>query len=144
MAEGDATTYNKFKEQLLLGEVDLGNGADELKVILVTGYSLDIDNHESYDDSAISGAEESGTGYTTGGDVLANQAVAVDNANDRASLDGDNTTWSGLDVGTPNGAIIYNNTHVSKWLMIHWEIDTASNGGDYTLTWHANGLLLLA
>jgi hypothetical protein len=141
MAEGDGTIYNNFKEQILLGELDLGNAADTIKVMLVTGYTPDIDAHASYSD--VSGVEESGTGYVAGGETLANQSVTQDNSNDRAAFDGDNVTWSGLDVGTPSDAIIYDDTHASKYLIAYFEITTASNGGDYTLAWHANGILLL-
>jgi hypothetical protein len=141
MAEGDGSVYNNFKEQILLGELDLGNGADTIKVMLVTGHSLDIDTDASYSD--VSGDEESGTGYTAGGETLTNQAVAQDNSNNRASFDADNVTWTGLDVGTPNYAIMYDDTHASKYLIAAWEIATASNGGDYTLQWNANGILLL-
>ena len=73
----------------------------------------------------------------------AGQAVAQDNANDRASFDGDDVTWTGLDVGTPNYAIIYDSTHALDVLIGAWEIATASNGGDYTLQWHGDGILLL-
>lgn len=141
MAEGDGSIYNNFKEQILLGELDLGSAADVIKVILVTGHSLDIDLDVSYGD--VSGDEESGTGYTAGGETLANQAVTQDNVNDRADLDGDDVTWTGLDVGTPNYAIMYDDTHASKYLIAAWEIATASNGGDYTLEWHTDGILLL-
>lgn len=142
MAQGDGTLYNNFKEQILLGELDLGNAADVIKVILVTGHSLDIDLDESYSD--VSGDEESGTGYVAGGETLENQAVTQDNDNDRAKFDGDNVTWSGLNVGTPNYAIMYDSTHASDYLIGAWEITTASNGGDYTVQWHeTNGILLL-
>lgn len=143
MAEGDGSIYNNFKEQVLLGEFDLGSGSpqDEIKVMLVTGHSPDIDTHNGYSD--VSGDEESGTGYTAGGEALTNQAVTQDNANDRAKFDADDVTWSGLDVGTPSHAIMYDNTHASKLLIAYWELETASNGGDYTLQWHTNGILLL-
>lgn len=140
MAEGDGSIYNNFKEQILIGTFDLSNAADVIKVILVTGHSLDIDLDAAYAD--VSGDEESGTGYTAGGEILANQAVTQDNANDRADFDGDDVTWTGLDVGTPNYAIMYSVT-ASNLLIAAWEIATASNGGDYTLEWHADGILLL-
>lgn len=141
MAEGDGTIYNNFKEQILLGELDLGNGADTIKVMLVTGYSLVIDGDLGYSD--VSGVEESGTGYSAGGETLGSQAVSQDDANDRADFDGADVTWTGLDVGTPNYAIMYDDTHASKYLIAAFEIATASNGGDYTLQWHTDGILLL-
>ena len=141
MAQGDGLLYNNFKEQILLGELDLGNGADTIKVILVTGHSLDIDGDSAYAD--VSGDEESGDGYSAGGETLANQAVSQDDANDRADFDGDDVTWTGLDVGTPSHAIMYDSTHASDVLIGAWELTTASNGGDYTLQWHADGIVLL-
>lgn len=141
MAEGDGTIYNNFKEQILLGELDLGNAADVIKVILVTGHSLDIDNDASYSD--VSADEESGAGYTTGGETLGSQTVTQDNTNDRADFDGDDVTWTGLDVGTPNYAIMYDSTHASDYLIAAWEITTASDGSDYILQWHTDGVLLL-
>ena len=142
MAEGDGTLYNNFKEQLLLGELDLGSGspADDIKVCLVTGYSLDIDAHTGY--ANVSGSEVSGTGYVAGGESLTGQSVAQDDVNDRAKFDADDVTWTGLDAGTPNYAIMYDDTHASKLLIGAFAIATASNGGDYTLQWHANGILL--
>lgn len=141
MAEGDGAIYNNFKEQLLLGELDLGNGADTLKLILVTGHSPDIDTHAVLTD--VSGDEESGTGYTAGGETLTNQAVTQDDANDRAKFDADDVTWTGLDVGTPSHCILYDDTHASDYLIAYWELTTASNGGDYTIQWHSDGILLL-
>jgi hypothetical protein len=141
MAEGDGVVYNNFKEQILLGELDLGNAADTIKVILVTGHTPNIDTHVSYSD--VSGDEESGSGYTAGGETLANQAVLQENSTDRASFDADDVTWTALNVGTPSHAIAYDSTHVSDYLIAYWEVTTASNGGDYTLQWHANGILLL-
>lgn len=142
MAEGDGTVYNNFKEQLLLGELDLVD--DTIRVILVTGHALDIDNDASYAD--VSADECSGTGYTAAGEALAGKAVTQDNANDRADFDANDLTWSGLDVsggGDPNYAIMYDDTHASNYLIAAWELSTATNGGDYTLQWDSTGILLL-
>ena len=141
MAEGDGAIYNDFKEQLLLGTHDLAN--DTIKVILVAGHTPDIDTHDTYSD--VSANEESGTGYTAGGATLGSPAVSQDNTNDRAKFDGADVTWAGLDVGTPSHAIMYNDTPTSPAdpLIAYWELATASNGGNYTLQWHADGILLL-
>lgn len=140
MAEGDGKIYTNFAEQILLGELDLGNGADEIKVILVAGH---VANEEDEVLTDVSGDEETGTGYTAGGEVLANQSVSQESGNDRAVFDGDDVTWTGLDVGTPSHAIMYDNTHASDYLIAYWEVTTASNGGDYTLQWNASGIILL-
>lgn len=142
MAEGNGAIYNNFKEQILLGQLDLGadSPADEIKVMLVTGHTPDIDNHVGYSD--VSADEVSGAGYTAGGEILTGQDVTQDNVNDRAAFDAGDVIWPGLDAGTPSHAIMYDNSHPSKLLIAYWEIETASNGGDYMLQWHANGILL--
>jgi len=139
VAEGDGTIYNNFKHQVMEGEFDLLN--DTIKVALVTGHSPDIDTHTQWSDA--SGDEESGTGYSAGGETLGSVAVTMDTDNDRGKFDGADVTWSGLDVGTPSHAIMYDDTHASDLLIAYWELSTASNGGDYTLQWGANGIILL-
>lgn len=139
MAEGDGALYNDFKEQLMLGAIDLVD--DTIKVILVAGHSPDIDVHDQYSD--VSGDEESGTGYSAGGETLASKAVTQDNDNDLAKFDAADVTWTGLDVGTPSHAIMYDDTHASDALIAYWELGRASNGGNYTLQWNASGIITL-
>lgn len=139
MAEGDGAIYNNFKEQVLNGEFDLTS--DTLKLILVTGHSPDIDVHAQYSD--VSGDEESGDGYTAGGETLTGVAVTQDNANDLGKLDADDVTWTGLDVGTPSHAILYDDTHANDLLIAYWEVTTPSNGSNYTVQWNADGILTL-
>ena len=140
MAEGDGVAYNEFKYQLLNGVHNLANAGDVIKTMLVTAHTPDIDTDTAYADA--SGDEESGTGYTATGETLAGQVTTKETATDRGKFDGTDETWTGLDVGTPNYAIMYNSTDDS--LMAHWEIATASNGGDYTLNWHADGIIYLS
>jgi len=142
MAEGDGYIYNNFKEQVMEGEFDLATGGDTLKLALASSYTPDIDAHESWPPATL--VEESGTGYTAGGETLANQDVTQDNANDRGVFDADNVTWTGLDVGTPSHAVLYDDTHVSDLLICYWELgSTPSNGGDYTLQFDAVGIITL-
>lgn len=139
MAEGDGALFNNFKHQVMEAQFNLLS--DTIKVALVTGFSPNIDTHTQWSDA--SGSEESGTGYTAGGETLASVTVTQDNANDRGIFDGANVTWSSLDVGTPSHAIMYDDTHASDLLIGYWEITTASNGGDYTLSWNAVGIITL-
>lgn len=139
MAQGDGALYNEFKEELLLGNIDMDGHT--FKVILVTGYTPNIDSHNGLSD--VSANEESGTGYTAGGATLANKAVTKDTTNDRAKFDADDVTWNSLNVGTPSHAILYDDTHASDCLVAYWEVTTATNGGNYTLQFGANGILLL-
>lgn len=139
MAQGDGALYNEFKEELLLGNIDMDGHT--FKVILVTGYTPNIDSHNGLSD--VSASEESGTGYTAGGATLAGKAVTKDTVNDRAKFDADDVTWTGLHVGTPSHAILYDDTHASDCLVAYWEVTTATNGGNYTLQFGANGVLIL-
>lgn len=144
MAEGDATVYNQAKLAFMDGALDPEN--DTLKVALLTSsYTPNIDTDQFW--SGISANEESGTGYTAGGETVANVATALDTTNDRAEMDGDDVTWTGLDVGTPGYAVLYQDTGnaATSRLICYWELgSTASNGGDYTLSFNAEGILYIA
>lgn len=142
MAEGDGYFYNEFFKEVLSGTLNLANGGHTLKMMLVTGYTPDIDTHTGY--ASVSGSEISGTGYSTGGETLASQAVTKDNDNDLAKFDAADITWTGLDAGTPSDSILYDDTHASKCLIAGWEIATASNGSDYTLEFDADGIFTLS
>ena len=140
MAEGDAHIVNNFKEQLLLKTIDCVN--DAFKMAL---YS------DAYAASQIDGAapaysatnEIVASGYTAGGQALTGKAVTQDDTNDRAAWDANNPVWTSLATATILRCILYDDTTVTKWLCIIWEIATNSNGGDYTLAFHVNGIMLL-
>lgn len=141
MAAGDAHIVNNFKEQLLLKAISCT--ADVFKIAL---YS------DAYAATQIDGAapayavtnEISATGYTAGGATLASLAVAQDDTNDRASWDAADVTWTSLATATIQRAILYDDTTATKYQAIIWEIGTNSNGGNYTLQFNANGMMLLS
>lgn len=139
MAQGDGALYNEFKKELMAGTIDLDGHT--LKVMLVTGYTPNIDTHNGKAD--VLAYEESGAGYTAGGATLASLTITKDTTNDRAKFDAADVTWTGLNVGTPSHAILYDDTHASDCLIAYWEVTTATNGGNYTLQWGANGIVLL-
>ncbi len=142
MAEGNGAIYNNFKELLFNKIMDLSNGGDVLKLILVTGYTPNIDTHTIYGD--VSG-DEYGTasGYTAGGETLANQATSQNNAADQGEFDGDDVTWAALGAlapATPSHCVLYDDTVgvPVKPLICYWEIgSTATNGGNYTIQFGA-------
>lgn len=133
MAEGDVTFYNNFKEQLLLGTLDMDT--DTFKMILVSGHTPDIDTHAAYADVS-SDEYGAGSGYSVGGATITTPTVAQDNTNDRGSWDFDNVTWSSLgplSPATPQYAIVYDST-VSNYLVCYIELNVkATNGGDFTV-----------
>jgi hypothetical protein len=146
MAEGDGAIYNDFKEQLFLGTHDLAN--DTIKVTLHTGYTPNIDTHQVWAD--VSSTEYgSASGYTAGGQTVGSAAVAQDDTNDLASFDGADVQWTSLgplSPAAPSHAIIWNDTPTAPAdpLIAYWELGTtATNGGNYTLTFGASGILTL-
>jgi len=143
MAEGDSHVVNNFKEQLLLKTIDCNS--DTFRMAL---YS------DAYAASQLDGADPAyattneivASGYTAGGASIGVPVVAQDDTNDRASWDDDGTDvlWTSLATATIQRAIPYDDTTVTKWLCIIWEIATNSNGGNYTLAFAATGMLLLS
>lgn len=131
------------------GVFDLAAAADTIKVILVSAHTPNIDTHAVLLD--VSGDEYgAGLGYTVGGETLAGQSTAQDNPNDRGVFDGTDLTWSTLGAltpATPSHAIMYDDTPAAPQadpLIAYWVLgSTATNGGDYTLQWGANGIILL-
>ncbi len=142
MAAGDITVYNGAKVALMEARMNLEGGT--IMVALVTGYSVDIDGDEFWDD--VSGDEASGDGYTAGGEELANRSVTQDDTEDEGVFDADDVTWEDLDVGTPSHAIIYRDSGSpsSSPLIAAVELGVASNGQDYTIQWAEGGILRLA
>ena len=150
MAEGDGTLYNGFKLNLLNGVFNLANGGDTVKVTLHTGYTPDIDTHDQWGDTGVSTTEYgTGSGYTAGGKTLANQATSQDNTDDEGVFDADDVTWTSLGAlspATPSDAILWDDTPTSPAdpLIGYWELgSTATNGGDYTLAFNAEGIVNL-
>ena len=132
--------YNQFYYKKMSGEMNLASGGDTLKMILVSGYTPDIDNHSVYAD--VSGDEMSGTGYTAGGEEVTGKSVTKDNTNDKATFDAVDVTWTGLDIGTPSHAILRNVTH--DCLICYWEVTTLSEGLNYNLEFDATGIMDLS
>jgi len=144
MAEGDGVVYNAFKENLLKKVFDFAN--DTFKITLHTGYTPNIDTHDAWAD--VSATEyTTANGYTAGGKTLASLAVTLDTSNDRAEFDAADVTWTALgplSPATPGHAILWDDTPSSPAdpLVGYWALGTtATNGGDYTLQFGADGLL---
>lgn len=141
MAEGDATVWNNFKEQLLLKQIDADT--DTFKVALYDTTQTPPDGAAP----AYTATNEIGpSGYTAGGMAVSTPVVAQDDTNDRASWDDDGSdlTWTSLGAATIVEACLYDDTTTPKHRCISWEIATNSNGGNYALAFHSNGIMLLS
>ena len=150
MAEGDGVIYNTFKQDVMEKIHDLGGGGDTLQSTLHTSYTPNIDTHLLFGTGGVSSTEYStASGYTAGGQVLAGQAVTQNDTSDRGEFDGTDGTWTSLGAlspATPSHIIFWNNTPAAPLdpLVCYWVLGTtATNGGDYTLQWGTNGLILL-
>lgn len=142
MATGDGILFNDYKRDRLRGGGQDAQAANAIKVALTTAaYTPDIDTDTVFSDLS---NELSGTGYTAGGQALANVLVTADNTNDRAKLDADNPVWSLINAGTAKWAIPYFDLGATKVLIGYWDLGgIATNGGDLTLNLSSNGLVLL-
>jgi hypothetical protein len=93
--------------------------------------------------------EFDGSGYSTGGQALDNQAVNIDDANDRAEFDADNEAAT-LSAGTRSiqgNLLISFITDLNSSLPLHW-VEYASSktpdGSTFTVTFDAEGILQMA
>ena len=145
MAEGDIQIANHAKELMLLGDSQFD--AHNFRIILLgVGFSWDVDGNQGYADTAITSNEIITTGYTATGKPLAGLSVTQDDANDWAKWDAADVTWTALGTTVIDHALIYNDTITAAPadpIICHVEITTDSNGNDYTISWHANGIFYL-
>lgn len=138
MAEGDAIVLNSFKNQLGRKSIDLVN--DTFKVAL---YSVALASPDGADVAYSATNEIAATNYVAGGQALSGGSLAQDDTNNWAKWDATDPSWASLGAATILEARLYDDTTVTKYVMILWEIATNSNGGNYTLTLGANGILTI-
>lgn len=140
MAEGDALVLNNCKEQLLLKTIDCDT--DTFRVAL---YSAALASPDGAAVAYTTTNEIVASGYTAAGAAVAVPVVTQDDTNNWGKWDdnGSNVTWTSLAAAAPLEARLYDDTTATKWVLILWEIATNSNGGDYTLAFGANGILLV-
>lgn len=144
-----ANVYNRGKLSLTdgtLGADGWTTGGADIGVLLVAaGYTYDADHNFVSDITN----ELSGGGYArqTG---LTGRTAAEDDAADRVSYDAANVLFPSLDIaaGQPVAAIVYNNapgSDAARELLARVVLTAppAPNGGDYTITWDAAGVLTL-
>jgi hypothetical protein len=134
--------YGQFLSQALNKEIDWDT--DTIKVALLTNaYTPDQDAHNYLDDVVAN--EVSGTGYTAGGNTLANKTNAYNSATNVITLDADDTTWSSSTI-TARYAVIYDATpatNATRPLIgyVDFGSDQSSSNGNFTITWDATGIV---
>ena len=138
-----STIYNPFHKFIFDGTVDLDTAT--IKVALVTSaYTLDANHDEWADVSANEVAN--GSGYTTGGIALSGKVVSQTAGVGKFTAD--NPLWTNLTKtfryavlylsGTVNGVV---NPLILAILLDNTPADVSVSAVDYTIQWHANGIL---
>ncbi len=122
------------------GNIDWVN--DTIKIALLTSaYTPNKDDHDDFADLT---NEISGTGYTAGGETLANAAVNIDDANDRSELDADDVIWT-VATFTARYGVIYKNTGTpgtsTLIALIDFLTDKSPAGSDLIIFWNAEGII---
>lgn len=134
-----SAVYNILKDSLWRGSYVVLT--DTIKVALVTSaYTVNIDSHMAFTDIT---NEVTGTGYTAGGATLASKTVTQDNTNDRGVFDAADITWASSTI-TARGAVIYDTTASKLLAYIDFGADKTSSASDFTIQWHANGIIYLS
>ena len=132
------TLYNHTAK--LFADGSLASG-DTYKVKLLSAATFDA-THTTL--AATGGTEAtSGTGYTSGGQALANVSVTTVTTND-AKFDADDLTWtaSGGSI-TASYAILYNDTDADDPPIAFIDFDgsqSAGDGTDFKIVWNASGI----
>lgn len=131
--------YNIAKGEFAKGNINWET--DTIEVMLVDNTYTFNPDHAYVSD--ITG-EISGTGYSR--KALTNKTVTVDNTNDKAILDCDDITFTGINAGTVNAMIVYKKvTNDTDSILIgYWDSGNfpfTTNGGDVVLVIDANGLM---
>jgi len=140
--------YNEFKRASAAGEIDLN--ADDIRVaLLMTNTTAGTENDGIVFVADFTTLDESTGAANYVRKALANEAVNKDDANDRAEFDADDVTWTALgnDVRQLAGALVYKHVTVDADSPVIGWIEFATpqspGGGDFTITWNAEGILQL-
>lgn len=138
--------YNEGLRLILAGGLV---GADIRALLVMTNTTVDTENDAiAFIDDFTTLDEMDGSGYVR--KALASEAVAKDDANDRAEFDAEDVTWSALGNGTREilGVLIYkhvtNDTDSIPIAFIERASATNPGGDDYVYQWNAEGILQLA
>lgn len=134
--------YTNALDLIAKGSIDFLN--DDIRIALVDNTTTaDTEEDVTLMNGFSTLGELSGTGYSR--KVLASKAINKDEANDRSEMDCADVLWSSINAGTAAAAILYK--HVSDdtdsipIAFIDSNFPFVTNGGDFTLTINAEGLI---
>ncbi len=141
MAEGDSHIYQEYKKGIATGNYDLV--ADTVVALLVASYTLDEAGDTLLAD--VVAAEISDPSYAR--QTLTGKTVTAEGSGTGTDLQGmfdaADVTFPSLSGTNPNYLILFNDTPTSPLdpLILALELTTPSNGGDYIIIWHADGIV---
>ena len=137
---------------LMDGTIDLNTHDIRVRLVM-TNTTADIDDGTGRDAATITAItmdEMDGANYPTGGGVLASEAVTAVTASNRGKFDANDLTFSSLGAGARNvqAAIIVKSIGQDGTDIPIFYIESgfdpptgvAANGGDFKITWHADGI----
>ena len=149
--------YTPFKEKVMEAAFNLLEAGLDVQNLLVmdastAGGAGDRDDEFIGDISDLD--EQVGSGYTIGFGMagrqsLGTQTVVADAGNDRGVFDAVDETWTGLSAGagTLLGDVIMheitNDAASPLILFVEFPSPVTLNGGDFTIQWHADGIMYL-
>lgn len=114
---------------------------DTIKTALLTGYTINIDTHDFFDD--VSGTEITGTGYTAGGVALASKTATYDTATDQIRLDAADSTWTTSTLSATD-AVVYKSTGTASTSPLIAGIDfggtVSTTAGTFQITYDSTGI----
>lgn len=116
------SVVTKYSHQFLLEcirkEHDIED--DTLKIALMdTTFAFDPDTHATWADCSASEIAN-GNGYTTGGETLTGVVASIDAVGNKVDIAATSVTWT-ASVGaipTVGSAVIYNDTHINKTVVM--------------------------
>lgn len=144
MAEGDNHVYRDFKYRVMQGHHDLDS--DTIKCALVAAYTLDeVGDAVWADVSTKEIVDTSYTAQTLAGLAVTGTGTGTGTAN-KGKWDANDVVYSSLTGTNPSHAILYNDTPTAPAdpLIAAIELTTATNGGNYTIQWNANGIIRIS
>ena len=134
--------YGNFVVKSFNKEIDWDS--DTIKVALLTNaYTPNQDGHDYFDDVVAN--QVTGTGYTSGGNTLANKTNVYNSSTNVIVLDADDTTWASSTI-TARYAVIYDATPATDATRpligyVDFGSDQSSSNGNFTITWDSTGIV---
>lgn len=132
--------YNVLKEDMFVGDVNLGSGGDLVKVGLLDSSHTFTAINTIW--GSVSANEISSGGYAAGGQTLASQTVT--GGTTTAKWDGADTTWSSLTADIAH-AVLYDTVNTNSLVCsIDFGGVQSLSAQDLTIQWDAAGIITLA